>query len=172
MQTEQADIHMGQPRKTTGPRRVGSFIGNVARKAFEEHGFPSAAILTDWQAIAGADLASFTQPERLTWPRGADDAREGAANGGTLILRVDGPRALEVQHVTPQLLERVNRYFGYGAVARLRIVQAPVRRRTPDPGPPPEPAEAPLTDAIGAIGDRGLQRAVGRLGARLASRNR
>lgn len=108
-------------------KRVGEFMPNLMRPAFEKFGFPAAAILTEWSAIAGTDLAAFTMPERLKWPRkeqGADDL--GQQKGATLILRVSGARALEVEHMRPRIIERINASFGYRAVSEIRIIQGPI----------------------------------------------
>ncbi len=150
----------------------------VARAAFEAKGFPSAAVLTDWPSIVGRELATFTVPERLVWPRrgsGRDEqSRTGARalrtsrRGATLVLRVDGPRALEVQHTAPQLIERINSYFGYGAVSALRLVQAPVRRTRPVQ--PARPPEEPPTDTgdLEQIENERLRTALARLRTRVA----
>lgn len=118
-----------------GARAVGSFLPKLTQKAFERYGFPAAAILTDWSRIVGPELAAFTRPERLKWPKGTAAVNEdGTADpgngpsGGTLILRVDGPRAIEIQYKATQLVERINAYFGFRAIAELRILQAPLPR--------------------------------------------
>jgi hypothetical protein len=121
-----------QVRKPIG-RSIGSFVPALTRTAVEKFGFPQAAILTDWPAIVGADLASYTAPERLRWPRGAEAQRDednpwNGAEGATLILRVEGPRVLEIQHQTGQLIERVNAYFGFRAVIDVRLIQAPLAK--------------------------------------------
>ena len=121
-----------QVKKLIG-RSIGSFVPALTRTAVEKFGFPQAAILTDWPAIVGADLASYTAPERLRWPRGAEGARDednpwNGAEGATLILRVEGPRVLEIQHRTEQLIERVNAYFGFRAVIDVRLMQAPLSK--------------------------------------------
>jgi hypothetical protein len=110
-------------------KSVGEFVPALMKPAFEKYGFPAAAILTDWAAIAGTELAAFTAPERLKWPRKASSDTDGGGQGATLILRVDGPRALEVEHLRPRLIERINASFGYRAVADIRVLQAPLLRR-------------------------------------------
>jgi hypothetical protein len=112
-------------------RTVGSFLPPLTRKAFEKYGFSSAALLTDWAAIVGGEIASYTRPERLKWPRGVESYGEVENSavgrpGGTLVLRVDGPRAIELQYKSRQILERINAYFGYRAVAEIRFLQAPI----------------------------------------------
>lgn len=110
-------------------RAVGSFVPGLTRKAFEKFGFGAATLITDWAAIAGAEIAGYTVPERLKWPRGAGgdaDDWDSERRGATLMLRVDPARALDVEYRARQIVQRINAYFGYRAVETLRIVQAPV----------------------------------------------
>jgi hypothetical protein len=165
------------PRETLGVGRrgsgvfakaVGSFLPRLTAKAFEKYGFSAASLVTDWATIAGPELASHTAPERLNWPRAAkadDDADPGRA-GATLVLRVDGARALDVQYNGRQIIERINRYFGYAAIARLRIVQAPIARTEVQPRLP-RPRAEPLINEVAGIGDPGLRSALARLGAEI-----
>jgi hypothetical protein len=158
-------------------KQVGSFLPRVARAVFEAHGFPSAAVLSEWPTIAGADLATFTAPERLIWPRRPNDTmREDQTNarqsthrpaGATLVLRVHGPRALEVQHGAQQIIERVNGYFGYGAISTLRIVQGPVTRKQPKPPPEPPKEISPDETGLERISDEGLKNALARLASQV-----
>lgn len=112
-------------------RTVGSFVPELTQKAFEKYGFSTVALLTDWTVIAGRDLAAYTRPERIKWPRNVSvggDVESGCQGrpGACLILRVDPARALDVQYSAAQLIERINGYFGYRAIADLRILQAPL----------------------------------------------
>lgn len=120
-------------------------------------------------------MASYTAPEKLIWPRRMHEAaredqtvmaRSGnRPTGATLVLRVDGPRALEVQHGAPRIIEKVNTYFGYRAVATLRIVQGPVARTKPETAPKPEPA--PDESGLERIDDDRLRNALARLGTQI-----
>ena len=67
-----------------------------------------------------------------------------------MTLRCLGAMALELQHQTPMLLERINSYFGYRAVAQLRLVQGSLRRhpqRKTAKLPPLAPADRAATEA-------------------------
>lgn len=116
-------------------RPVGSYVPTLTRKAFEKFGFSAATLITDWTQIAGADIAASTVPVRLSWPRRAEsDIGEEGASGrsqrrqeATLVLRVDPAVALSIQYRTRQILERINSYFGYRAVAQIKIEQGAVR---------------------------------------------
>jgi hypothetical protein len=110
-------------------KAVGSYVPGLTRKAFERFGFSTAALITDWEKIAGTRIAAYTEPQRLRWPRpqgeDAPEAVEGRP-GATLVLKVDPARALDAEYAAPQIVDRINAYFGYRAVAALRLVQAPV----------------------------------------------
>lgn len=115
-------------------KSLGSFVPKLAGKAFEKYGFSIVMLLTEWRAIVGHELAEYSIPERLKWPRKVDaytdtPAGEKGRPGATLVLRVDGPRAIDLQFQSGQIIERINAYFGYQAVTGLRFMQAPVEVR-------------------------------------------
>jgi len=156
-------------RAAATARPIGAFTASALDRAARGRGFATSALLSQWQAIVGADLAHFTMPDRVVWPRRNDDPDETHRGrrdeGAILVLRVDGPRAIEVQHRSGQILERVNSHFGYRAVAELRILQAPVARK-PAPRPPPRrPIDPDVLTAPAEIEDQGLGAALARLGS-------
>jgi hypothetical protein len=164
-----------QKRGYVPARAVGSFVPKLTRKAFEKYGFSAATLLTDWPTIVGKELAGFTAPERLKWPRGIDireDVEAGAEGrpGAVLVLRVDPARALDVEYKGRQILERINGYFGYRAIAELRLLQAPLARAaTPrtTPATLSPPCEAP---ELATIADERLRAALARLKSGLMAR--
>jgi hypothetical protein len=147
-------------------RAVGSFLPALTTKAFQKYGFSTVSLLTDWPAIVGSELAKFTSPERLKWrrrgeqPEGDEDASSGRA-GATLMLRVDGAKALDVQYQARQIIERINAYFGYAAVTDLRLIQAPAQTSPPART---RPVAQPLTLEVADIADADLRDALARLG--------
>jgi hypothetical protein len=151
-------------------RPIGAYTARALDPAARARGFATAALLAEWPSIVGAELAQFTMPDRVVWPRHRDDTGETVRHqgrrdeGAILILRVDGPRAIEVQHRSCQILERVNGHFGYRAVAEMRILQAPVTRK-PAPAAPaaPQPIDPDALPPSAAIEDAGLREALLRL---------
>ena len=148
-----------RPRGFISARAVGTYVPKLTHKAFEKYGFAAAALITDWAMIVGKDVAAYTAPERLKWPRGVgirDDVEEGTEGrpGATLIVRVEPARALDVQYKGQQLIERINGHFGYRAVAELRILQAPLPERAAL-----APARATPTALCGARARRHRRRA-------------
>lgn len=123
-----------------GVRAIAAIVPRVTAGAFRGRGFAEAGILTDWPAIVGPRLAANCSPEKLSFPL-------AKRTEGTLRLRVAGALATELQHLEPQLIERINGYFGYRAVARIAIVQGPL----PPPKPEPEPAPRPLGPEEAAV---------------------
>jgi hypothetical protein len=84
----------------------------------------------------------------------------------TLVLRVEGPMALEIQHKSDIILERVNGFLGWSAVGRLALRQAPLSRRERPRPPPPDPQEVEsVAQTLSAIEDEDLRAALARLGA-------
>lgn len=171
-----------RPHNGAGARTLASFVPGLTRAAFEKHGFAAASLITDWTEIVGKDLARLTRPEKLKWPRGIEkyvetDDDDRGRPGATLTLRVDPAAALDVQYRAAQIIERINGYFGYRAVADLRIVQAGSDDEFAPPPPQPAPrphraagAPAVATAALGAVDDEGLRAALERLAASIISR--
>lgn len=117
-------------RKGRGPRALASLLDPVLRPALRRRGAALAPLLTDWPAVVGETLAACSLPERLTYARGEGE-------GATLHLRVaNGSLATQLQHLEPQLLERINSRFGYRAVGRLRLLQGPLPPSPPSPEQP------------------------------------
>jgi hypothetical protein len=158
-----------------GARAIGSYVAKALDPAARARGFATTALLSDWPAIAGRELARFTMPDRVIWPRRRDEGVEAPApghraEGATLVLRIEGPRAIEVQHRAGQILERVNAYFGYRAVTEMRFLQAPIGRAAkPKPAPKPPLPGYSLPKSAG-IKDEGLAQALSRLGASTKAR--
>jgi hypothetical protein len=155
-------------------RAVGAYVPKLTRKAFEKYGFSAAALLTDWATIVGEEIARVAVPERLKWPRDVrirEDIEAGAEGrpGAVLVLRVDPARALDVEYKGRQIVERINGYFGYRAIAELRILQAPLVPPAPAAASPgkPTPCAAP---ELAAIADERLRAALTRLKSGLMSR--
>lgn len=110
----------------SGPKRIGQAVPGVAGKVLGKRGLAFGALITDWPSIVGHQLSLRTAPDKLSFPRGK---REEA----TLHIRAMGAIALELQHLEPQIIERINGFFGYRAVARIRLIHAALPARTAPP---------------------------------------
>lgn len=139
-------------------------LSDVFSEAYAKQGFAARELVTRWSEIAGPDIARYAEPVKIQWPRPVEGQPQEPA---TLVLRVEGPAALEIQHRSDVLLERVNRFFGWHAVGRLALRQAPLsrRERPPRPKPPDPKAVAEVARTLSAIEDEALKDALARLGA-------
>ena len=159
-------------------RPLGRIAADILSPAFRKRGFAQSALLDQWSQIAGEELARHTLPEKISHPRGskAGDVKSGRSRfsrggedgGGVLTLRVDGPFAVEIQHTTPQLLERINGFFGYRAISRIALKQGPLpqkyERRLRKIRPLSTEEEQDLDIELQPINDDRLRRALRRLG--------
>src|SRR4051812_8525567 len=151
---------MNKPR---GARPLSDLLGATLSDAFRQQGFASAELVTRWTDIVGPEIAAHAEPMKVQWPRAVGNQ---APEPGTLVLRVDGPTAIEIQHLAGVILERVNRFFGWQAVDRLALRQAPLSRRERKTVKPPDPeATARVAAMLLEVGDEELRQALARLGA-------
>ena len=157
----------GQIRRGGGLRRLPDLLTRVLEPAARRRGLAEAKLLAEWPTIIGPALAARCHPIRLS--------QRSDRPGGVLLLHVAGAAALELQHSEPQILERINGFFGYDAVARLRLIQAPLPRRAHQPAPPAsrgvsDAEEIEIVGAVRAIRDPDLRAALQGLGRTLKTR--
>lgn len=156
------------PRRKKGLRAVAAESDRVTEPIRQKRGLAEAALISDWPDIIGAALATDTVPLRIA--RGADGA------GGTLHIRVSGALALELQHLQPQVIERINGYFGYRAITRIALQQGPIRARKPAARPratqPSEEDAEALAAQLEGVADDDLRQALDALGRGVLGRKR
>jgi hypothetical protein len=127
----------------------------------------SIGLVQSWEEIVGVRLAARTRPEKIVWPRRMheDDPFEPA----TLVIACEGAAALHLQHETGEIISRVNRFLGFRAVGRIKIVQKPVglteERRKPQLRPLTGPEKSRISETVGLIEDDGLRASLEQLGA-------
>jgi hypothetical protein len=146
------------------PRPLADLLRKTLNEGFARQGFASSELVTQWQTIAGAEIAAYCEPIKIQWPRPVHDQEPDPA---TLVLRVEGPAAIEIQHLSSVILERVNRFFGWQAVGQIALRQAPLRRveKAAAPAGPDPGKTAKVAAELGDIADDDLKAALARLGA-------
>jgi hypothetical protein len=154
---------MAKPRPITA-KPLSVLLSDVFSEAYAKQGFAARELVTRWAEIAGPDIAAHSEPLKIQWPRPVEGQAQEPA---TLVLRVEGPMALEIQHASDAILQRVNRFFGWSAVGRLALRQAPLSRRDPPQRPraPDAQSVAKVAETLSAIEDEELRAALARLGA-------
>lgn len=147
-------------------RAIADLMPHVGRAAFRKFGFVQSSIVSRWAEIAGDRYAAVSQPDMIRFPA-------GQKSGGTLHLTVSGAHAPMLQHVEPDLIARINRFFGYAAVARIRMTQGvvtpPARSRGTAPAAVVKAVPAELGDSLRDIGDPELRTVLENLAAALGT---
>jgi hypothetical protein len=151
--------------RINGPRAISDLMPEIGRAAFRRFGFVQSSVVTRWADIVGPRYAGISAPESIRFPA-------GEKVGGTLSLVVTSGYATMMQHVLPEIIERVNRFFGYEAVAKVAMRQGEVIVSAPDPSPPPrnlKPLPVELGDSLRDIGDPELRAVLESLAQGLAN---
>jgi hypothetical protein len=115
-------------------RSAGDLVGDVGGQSFRRFGFVQHSIVSRWGEIVGERYARVSCPESIKFPA-------GKKAGGAMTLMVDGAHAPLIQHLTPMIVERVNRFFGYPAINRIIFRQ----------GRPPAPSARPQRTQLGPV---------------------
>ncbi len=132
-------------------RRMGEMLPEIGGTAFRKFGFVQSSIVSRWKEIVGDRYARVSAPESIRFPQGKREE-------GTLNVTVSGAHAPMMQHVAPVILERVNRFFGYAAVAKVVIRQGEMAKARPAPiRPTPSLTPVDLGDSLRTVGDPELR---------------
>jgi hypothetical protein len=142
-------------RHVYGPRPIGALVPALVRPAFRKRSPADAQILADWEALVGPAIAAVTTPRKLF--------------GGTLSILCSGPMAIELQHLSEQLISRINGHLGQVTVTRLRFSQDLPRPVVPPPRPRPQ-ANAAASAAVADLPVGNLRDALEALGRVLLAR--
>jgi hypothetical protein len=142
-------------RPRGGPARaIADLMPEVGRTAFRRFGFVQSSVVTRWPEIVGPRHARVCSPESIRFP-------PGEKSEGILQLVVVPAHAPIIQHVIPEIIDRVNRFFGYKAVSRVKLRQGavqPPRGKDPAAAPPSlKPIPMELGDSLRDIGDPELR---------------
>jgi hypothetical protein len=155
--------HNDDSPRSCRPRSAGELVGHVGGQSFRRFGFVQSSIVSRWGEIVGERYAKVSSPESIRFPT-------GKKGGGVLTLLVDGAHAPLIQHLTPMIVERVNRFFGYAAINRIVFRQGkpPTRAARPErPALRPVPKE--MGEGLREIADPELRACLESLAAQIAA---
>lgn len=148
-----------------GPARaVADLLPSVGGAAFRRFGFVQSSVVSRWAEIVGLRYAAVSQPESIRFPRGKRE-------DGVLTLTVRGAHGPMMQHITPEIIERINRFFGYPAVTKItfRAGELATPRPAPRVAPPSLRPPMELGDSLRAIADPELKAVLEALAAGVAA---
>jgi hypothetical protein len=144
-------------------RAAGELVGDVGGQSFRRFGFVQHSIVSRWAEIVGERYAKVSCPESIKFAG-------GTKTGGVLTLLVEGAHAPLIQHLTPMIVDRVNRFFGYAAINRIVFRQGKPPAEAPRPERPQLRAvPKELGEGLREIGDRELRACLESLAAQIAA---
>ncbi|WP_245600254.1 DUF721 domain-containing protein [Sphingomonas jaspsi] len=157
-----ADSATETPRRGHA-RACGDLLGDIAGTSFRKFGFIQASVVSRWAEIVGERYAKVSTPESIRFPA-------GKKSDGTLNLVVEGAHAPLMQHMAPLVMERVNRFFGYEAIAKVAFRQGRVAAAAAPKPVRPEGAAVPkeLGEGLRQIADPELRACLESLASKLA----
>lgn len=149
-------------------RAIAELMPEIGRTAFRRFGFVQSSVVTRWPEIVGPRHARVCAPEAIRFP-------PGEKSDGILQLVVVPAHAPLIQHVIPEIIERVNRFFGYKAVAKVKLRQGEVKppaSTQPAAAPPSlRPIPIELGDSLRDIGDPELRAVLESLARSMGTQN-
>ena len=155
-------------------KSVTELLGGVLEPVLARRTGMRIDLMRAWPELAGGEFAKTTRPEKIEWPRRRheDDPFEPA----TLLVACEPSAALFFQHEQSGVVERVNLFFGFYAVKRIRIVQKPVLKSHDAPALTARSdlsleEEARLSDMLSEIEDPDLKKVLKKLGSGVLKRS-
>ena len=155
---------------------LADLVGKAMTPACRKRGFATFDIVASWADIVGDRYGTRVQPDRLIWPRRPELADpETAPEPATLVVHTDGPTALMLSHESPQVIERINTFYGWAAIGRIKIVQRPVSVKPQSRRKPlrslTHTEEQRLEGHLEGLENDRLKQALKKLGAQVIARN-
>lgn len=154
--------------KRAAPRPLAELLDVCLSPSLAAQGFATSDIIMAWPEIVGERLAAFTQPLKIEWKRKpAQGDPEARPEPATLVVRVESAFALELQHLAPIVIERVNTFYGWRCIGKIVLKQGPVRRevkRKPQAAPLSPADREKVETAIAPIAEEPLKVALEKLG--------
>tara|TARA_B100000378_G_scaffold151220_1_gene122039 strand:+ start:679 stop:1188 length:510 start_codon:yes stop_codon:yes gene_type:complete len=164
-----------RPTRSRSASQIADVANSLIDPILAKRAGISTALLNAWPEIAGETYAEFSRPEKIAWPKRSGANEDGGFKPGTLTIACEGARVLFLTHAQDELIHRVNGFFGYVAIERVRVVQKPVQPLGGNHRPKPtlSPSEARDLEArLAGIESEALRKAIMRLGAGVMSEKR
>ena len=168
-----SDGHKNQGKSGFGARPVSDYVSRLLDPVIERRAGMSMDLKTSWVDIVGEDYAAYCRPEKCNWPKKADV--DDSFQPATLVLACEEGHAIYLQHDTGLIIERVNGFFGFHAVDRIKFVQKPLNQPSKrEKQRMTEPLEAEglsaLKKSISGVEDDKIRDALERLGKNIFSK--
>lgn len=161
------DVYIAGKAWRRGSVPVFDLVPKIVDPIYARRGLASSQLVSAWPELVGSTFGECTIVEKIQWPRKHSNGTP-SYQAGVLVVRIDGPQAIYFQHEEQQIIQRINRFFGFAAIERLKIVQGPIQRTGEKPKPllpPLSPTqEGKLRDCLPRFDNPALNQAVLKMG--------
>jgi len=150
--------------------RIGSLISETITPICQQNGFIQARILLEWDYIVTPQFAQWCIPLKVTFPF-------NQRNNGYLLVKATSSMATEIAYQEPQILNRINQYFGYQAINKIKVFQGPISKKSAPlqqpPLPPLDKAQSDfLEEQVNTVHDEKLRSALLSLGGGISQKSK
>lgn len=160
-------------RRGKGFQSASGASRGLVKTLASKKGFAEADVLLRWAEIVGEAHKGICTPQSVSFAR-------NRSVGATLVVECTSARAPEVEHLSPVLMDRVNQFYGYRAIGRIKVVQTAglqgfAEQQTAFEGPRTTPTRAHESQAAAMAKDiqnPGLRAALSRMGANVLAQAR
>lgn len=164
-----------KPHRPRSASQIADVANSLVDPILAKRSGISTSLLNAWEEIAGESYAAFSRPENISWPRRSDGMEDGHFKPGVLTIACEGARVLFLTHAKDELIHRVNGFFGFIAIDRIRIVQKPIQPLNARHKAPPQltlTEKRTLERKLEGIESDDLKRAIMRLGTGVIAEKR
>jgi hypothetical protein len=158
----------GKEKRGGGLKALAGTVRQIAKPILGRQGFLEADLIERWEEVVGPSLAQVSLPSKVVFARGE------SGQGSLHLLVASGAAALSLQHAEPQIIERVNGFFGWRAISKLSLVQGPLPGRAKPAKPVPRALapedQAALEGTLAKVEDPELKAALAGLGRAILSK--
>ena len=110
-------------KRKNNPVRIAESLDFIKNKFLNKFNKTEYIIYSKWAEIVGAFFASCSKPEKITYLINNTKDAELEKQEATLHVKVTPAAAIEFQHFLDKILDKINSFFGYRAIHRIKIYQ-------------------------------------------------
>ena len=102
--------------------QLGWYVDKITKSFFNKQGFAQNYILENWDSIVGPSFVEKSLPIKLQIEK----------IGGYLVIACDGSVALELEYLKEDIIEKINSYYGFQAINKIKFQNLPVQNDIKD----------------------------------------
>ena len=119
-----------ESKRTFVPKKIGETLIKVNKIYSNRFGKIEFIIISKWPQIVGTFFADHSEPDKISRVNEDLNDLDEPIYNNFLHVRVSPAAALEFQHYKDTIVEKINSFFGYKAIADLRIQQNFIPKKT------------------------------------------